>query len=133
MRQASTLPTRCSEIPKSPREPALPLLCRPRVPPARDFTCNYPLSPSSPFILLLSPRSFFPSLHLPNMSHKVHIQMQRSQPQGHLSPQPEAALSLETSLSCSLTSSKKAQIMIIPSTFLQTRLFGFLSLDQLSS
>lgn len=75
------------------------------------------LLPPSPLIRLLSPCYFFLS---PNESNRVHIRMQRNQPQGHLLPRPGAALSLESCLSCSVTSSKKAGIF--PSTFPQTRL-----------
>lgn len=88
--------------------------------------------PLSLFIFILSPYPFFLSLHLPNKFNKVHIRMQRNPPQGHFLPQPGAALSLERTLSCSLTSSKKALITKFSSTFLQTKLFDFLSLYQLS-
>lgn len=78
------------------------------------------LLPPSRLIRLLSPCYFFLSLHLPNESNRVHIRMQRNQPQGHLLSRPGAALSLESCLSCSVTSSKKAGIF--PSTFPQTSL-----------
>lgn len=123
----------------------------PRAP--RSLCCNYYScpGPESPWqmishVIILETRKTFPillpallppslcssflSLHLPNKPNNVHIRMQRNQPQGHLLPWPGAAPSLESSLSCSLTLSKKAQIAF-PSTFLQTGLFDFLSLDQL--
>lgn len=68
----------------------------------------------------------------PKQLDKLHIKMHTSQPQGHLQLWPGAALALGSSLSCSLTLSKKDQITAFPSTFLQTILFDFLSLDQLS-
>lgn len=63
--------------------------------------------PSFPFILLYSLHPFFLSLHLSSEPDQVHIRMQRIHPQGHLLPWPGAALSLGSSLSCSVTSSKK--------------------------
>lgn len=108
---------------------------------ASDFTCNYPRDkkdfahpPSSPSSSLsfYSPSlsTFLLSFHLPNKPHKVHGCREIS-PKVTFYP----GLGLrerESSLSCSLTLSKKAQVVIFPSTFLQTRLSDFLSLDQLS-
>lgn len=88
----------------------------PRGPLASGFICNYPPDknvhpppspsssfPPSPFIFHLSPYSFFLSLHLPTKFNKVHIRMQKDQPQSHLPPLPGAALCLERSLSDPLT------------------------------
>jgi hypothetical protein len=70
---------------------------------------SQPFFLSSRFIRLHFLCSFSLFLPLPRKPDKVHIRMQRSQPQGHLLSWPGAALSLGSNLSCYLTSSKKAQ------------------------
>lgn len=138
-REASTPPACCSETAQGPSDPVISIVPAPEshwrvishviILETKILPTLLPaLLPPSLLIRLLSPCYFFLSLHLPNKSNRVHIRMQRNQPQGHLLSRPGAALSLESCLSCSVTSSKKAGIF--PSTFPQTRLFDFLSLDQ---
>lgn len=109
-----------------------------------DFTCNYTrhkkkLYPSSSQSFFLPLLSFSFSLHITSFFLFISQRSPIKSTSGcrginlkvTLYPGPRAACFLKSSLSCSLTLSKKAQI-IFPSTFLQKRLFGFLSLDQLS-
>lgn len=95
------------------------VVCQPHSPTSKynNFLCNYPPdknmhpppSPSSSLSFYFPSLSIFLlSLHLPNKFNKVHIRLQKNPLQGHLVPQPGAALSLERTLTCSLISSKKA-------------------------
>lgn len=104
----------------------------PRVPLASDFTRNYPFTP--PLLLFsfsLHIPSFLPFISQINPIKSTSI-CRGINPKVTSHPGLRLLSKERSSLSCSLTSSKKSRIMIFPSTFLQTRLFDFLSLDQLS-
>lgn len=147
-REISTPPTCCSET--CPRALGNPYnnyqsCASPRAPPASDFLCNYPPeksmhpppSPSSSlplslFIFILSPNPFFLSFISQTNSIKSTSGCRGIYPKVTFYPSLGLLYSLERTLSRSPTSSKKALITKFSSTFLQTKLFDFLSLDQLS-